>query len=1621
MLNFWMICVFVLSNTFINRIEFVLCQDPFNVDDLDAAESISLSQSSTCTEKDDIHRIQCFRELPSPKYDVLEGKDVLMGCRVAHQQGKLQWAFKGKMLGFDRNIPTYPRMRMTGNAVIGDHSLFIENVKVSDSGNYECQLSPAASQPPRRRMTKLTVLKVPSTPIIYQNGQSNKQNISVSIKKDEFDSNINLTCVSLNGNPVPTFEWSVNRSPLKHGFKFRGNKVSIETINDTANSLSMKSSQIMNGDIVTCGVENNATRKMFNLTERIIKTQMRVFKRILPGKIVIKEVSDIEKTVYVTEGHQLQLSCVCNNPGDPPIDLKWNINEDDLMIAQDKILSVKSEHFSQNTFRMSNISRKWHRKELYCSGSQDNYAIPSSATVLILVNYPPSKIEMEAISIKTNVSLHNPSTVYCKEGQKVKLSCTSDNFFTDNVRILWFIKSSEESDWKPITTSFEKTVFTSDGRLKYITSSLEVPPSFVDKDISSHILSRLLSQVVCIVKSTEFNIEIRRQLKIELFEEPSVPVLTLNNLSKPQILTNGESAKLKCTVTGGHPTPQLRLLDERDREMKSSNLHEIGITRLEYNIEVKPRDNEKKFRCIVSYNNVMDFESASSELMALQVANPPKQLHMKIISSMDNLIANQNFEMQCHTDSSFPEAKIEWWWHHSCKSSHTLGIRSTSKDVRSLCQSEILNEPQNINYQKSTQSTFTSINVKLTPEFDLSFIECMIIPHEKWITINKVLSKLIKIRVRYPPQFLNVHKLPNDVQTFVVEKGNNFSIAIKSIAHPSINGYTWLVNKQPMEKKIHIDTSVDKFSIVNAQPEMMANYSLLVENNLGKAAFDFFLNITYGPTLLGASQETIKVNPQMEHNHKAMIMCSAQANPSREQLTVEWIREISKILDQEELLDILKGQQKFISSDPIRCTNTHQWNKGKVNVNCISFGDVEIVTTMQIMPIDYRFIGSYRCIIKNSDKRPPAIKTIKLVYPTRPNPVKNFRKSEFAAQIFGKSELFCYFIGFPVPTVKWMTFYKNESLDNPVKYFTSVAQTEPGYFKAVLAISDTNESDLGKYICVAGNQYGESSHVVILNKPRSPTQPINFTVINVTETSVSVGWILRFNGGSKQQIKLYWRLRDTVVNGDYQNANIFEDEEKDVQFFTIYNLYRNREYEISIISVNEYSPSAGIPKPIIIKTMNYVDPDPDSIHIQNDSKRGFNKQLEKRIEPVESNNFLIIILLATVGVLLLTIKIGLIVYFVRKRKLKHRKSREKLSSPPTHQRMDTVGFISNDDSIEMRPPSLVRSGIESNLYAQSISDHMSQNGSDTGLKLNYYKTHSDDQFSSPFLGPELDLVASVRGRNNYDINALSPNFHPGYIQFAESSSMTSAQDPYIKGYYTQRPYYNSQTPSHGVIRKSSHSSNDTVTLPQYPISSSYQKRMDKVCFPQSAVSISTNSGDSNCSQSPPRKYIGYSPMVNQSGAPSTVEEYLSSGNSASESHRFGINGSDEYFTSPMSSFRLNQGLDSMSNKDFYSQLCSTNQQNQESAQEFAIQRIMYGNDVSAITPYRAYNDHQRLSTSSDNEHLLKPPLDFSGIESNNSNNIQSPMADAHKLSYVDLIAHSSPSVIRFTGPISENL
>lgn len=73
--------------------------------------------------------------------DAIEGSTVVLQCVVGNQHGSVQWAKDGFVLGYDRNIPGFPRYSMVGDANLGIHNLRIVDAKNEDNGEFQCQVN----------------------------------------------------------------------------------------------------------------------------------------------------------------------------------------------------------------------------------------------------------------------------------------------------------------------------------------------------------------------------------------------------------------------------------------------------------------------------------------------------------------------------------------------------------------------------------------------------------------------------------------------------------------------------------------------------------------------------------------------------------------------------------------------------------------------------------------------------------------------------------------------------------------------------------------------------------------------------------------------------------------------------------------------------------------------------------------------------------------------------------------------------------------------------------------------------------------------------------------------------------------------------------------------------------------------------------------------------------------------------------------------------------------------------------------------------------------------------------------------------------------------------------------
>jgi len=71
------------------------------------------------------------------------------------------------VVGYDRDIPGFPRYRMIGSVTHGEHHLVIESAQLSDDANFQCQVTPAGGDPPLASSARLSVIGESNRCIYY--------------------------------------------------------------------------------------------------------------------------------------------------------------------------------------------------------------------------------------------------------------------------------------------------------------------------------------------------------------------------------------------------------------------------------------------------------------------------------------------------------------------------------------------------------------------------------------------------------------------------------------------------------------------------------------------------------------------------------------------------------------------------------------------------------------------------------------------------------------------------------------------------------------------------------------------------------------------------------------------------------------------------------------------------------------------------------------------------------------------------------------------------------------------------------------------------------------------------------------------------------------------------------------------------------------------------------------------------------------------------------------------------------------------------------------------------------------------------------------------------------------
>ncbi|CAH0382334.1 unnamed protein product [Bemisia tabaci] len=372
------------------------------------------------------------------------------------------------------------------------------------------------------------------------------------------------------------------------------------------------------------------------------------------------------------------------------------------------------------------------------------------------------------------------------------------------------------------------------------------------------------------------------------------------------------------------------------------------------------------------------------------------------------------------------------------------------------------------------------------------------------------------LQVVYKPVFIEMENQRKGLE------GEPFAVMLKVRAHPPVLTYTWTKNGSPVNSSF-INGSTISFEKLDRQDEGI--YTCEAINSEGSAFFSFHLEVQYPATIMSVSE-----NIEAGHGENVSLVCGLEGNPLKTD-HVAWRR---------------RG---------------HLLKSGatKTFVNSTS-----ILIIQNITREDY---GEYECIVDNGLGK-LVQKAVHLFFKHKPEIELSPQLTKAASHIGNTAQLLCHASAAPKPKFTWNRVGSPLAINTTEKYQVFFYQLVGTKYLSKLLVTNVEGSDYGNYNCVVRNVLGYSSSVVKLTQPSIPDAPLNFRVVNFTQTSVMLAWLPGFDGGDPADFQIRFRQA--------HSSNLMDSYHKvpsNVSQTIISGLRTGTEYIFSIRAINKYGTS----------------------------------------------------------------------------------------------------------------------------------------------------------------------------------------------------------------------------------------------------------------------------------------------------------------------------------------------------------------------------------------------------------------------------------------------------------------
>ncbi|CAH8446050.1 unnamed protein product [Schistosoma turkestanicum] len=630
-------------------------------------------------------------------------------------------------------------------------------------------------------------------------------------------------------------------------------------------------------------------------------------------------------------------------------------------------------------------------------------------------------------------------------------------------------------------------------------------------------------------------------------------------------------------------------------------------------------------------------------------------------------------------------------------------------------------------YQNTHSQALTLLNSHILLSIEFSPI---------FLTLTKQLN--------WPVELNSSNKNEQFIPHYIVVEGGSLDLDLEPISNPSLSKTSWFKNGTPLplsndptkvynsfknedpskSSKSYSTEDLNQRLIVKptkifihpVKRSDMANYTLIATNALGSKEFTFFLNVTYGPQLIGSPSINVTVSGK-----KAELICQSEANPTPTANAVRWRRLTNTLIGYDSSENIYRNsisRTSFHTSQADSAAGIHcdkgEWNAGfKYYAKCWSSAPGVMTSTLTIYSLSPNDVGRYQCNMDNGIGS-PAVRTIDLTYPFAPKIVPVTRWSRAAPNIASDknktisatqsipmsnqivsivkgdhARLTCVIAAEPIPEVHWLREPANLTLIEGGQFHSVVKSIRPGLYHAILYLVQPQEVDLGRYFCKAKNLVGEDTGRVDLIPSTQPDLPSSPRLLNATSTSLTVSWTQGFNGGPEQTFLLHWHPNEDPDH--YDKVNIKEDLDNEVLTYSIIGLQKATTYRVSVSAYNTLTSATSFTPYLLASTTEFDSMsgeeamrDEAKVKSLKDIQRGHwdsrwqlnSKNSENSINPdhqrrsvrsghesnsFEDNAFVIIVAVSVFGSFILIANLLIILIFTRYKRQKMKQDERKLS------------------------------------------------------------------------------------------------------------------------------------------------------------------------------------------------------------------------------------------------------------------------------------------------------------------------------------------------------------------------